>query len=652
MKKYIPFAIIFILISFHFCSNYVFLKQGVDYTGVDVDLHLLHKAEFHNILDKILSSGLSIKEKIYHFVGLLSRIKIWPPMVYFVSYLIANVFGKSTFVTELSNIFYIGILIIGTYFLGKKIGGKKTGLLAAFIMSSFPIVSIYSRRYGLDLPLMSWVPWLIVSLIDTEGFRDIKKSISFGAFLGIVILFKYQITIFILGPLIYILCATLNSQDIFFLLPKPKQIINLVFSLCLAFFISSIWWHKNLYNIFSSFIPLFGIIGVSYPISTSSSFSLKGCFFYISALKLGFFYLTLLVLAVFISFLEKENKHFRNILLLAIFVPYLILSLMLSRQAHWIFPILPAVALFISLEVNRLPFQKIKRCLIILILIFGINELINSSLLNQEYRLAEISIDYNREAVDLITLMKKIKPTGNIKLGFISTDLRERGRTGAFVYHKTILTRIYNYNIILNDPEINIVYTDEFFDKVKDLVASCDFIILQQGSVKKILEFAWVMQALEKGRLSQKQVCSMFDFNKFRIEKKIAFLKNNNYEIKEALDYVKTLKHSESYFFGPRTRLYFIHQIKKRRMTVNRCAQLLELPASELILWIDDYNQKGIAGIVSRYMNDIPSSCVFTKYYEEEQEKKIRPLLEHFTIIETRDLLYQSNVRVILLGKK
>lgn len=625
-KNKFCFLIIFFLIFWHFYSNYIFLKNGSDITGCDVTVHLINKIEFHNRISKIfLDNNLSAKGKILQIYNSLNGNSLHPPMTFVASFFITSIFGNSTFVAELSNILYLAILFSGVYILGKWIAGEYVGLLAAFIIFSSPVVSVWSKKYGSDLPLMSWGPWVIFALLSTNRFKNIKISILFGLLLGFVILFKSQIIIFIIGPLLYVLFV--DSRSCHFQFPTPSQIRNIGVSLLLTVLVSFAWWHGHLYSILINFSDAALNNRVSWSVAPYSFpiFSLESFYFYIAAINIGigFFYIILFASAFFYAFYIQDNKYIRNILFLWIIVPYLLFTLMVYKFDRWYFPAFPFIALFIALQLDQLKIKKIKRCLIISILLLGLGKLIKNNFSNYDYYWSNIRSDYEKETQQISAFIKKeYVYSKNLKMAFFCPDELSQ--------HNEIN---YRYALIREYPEITILDISSNNRWINEV----DFIIvLPRTSAREILWYAWCLGILENNILFEKHFFeTFFNTDRYRLRRILEEIENNH-EIQKAKRWLRSLDHFESYFFHFNLRAYYVSKIKKELMTIEQCAQLLKLSPDEIISWINNYNQGRRSGIISKYQKERPSFNMFTEYYKNQEKQKLAHLLKYFTIVEKR----------------
>ena len=640
MKKSLPFFIILILVLCHFCFNYEFLKKRIDYSGCDTVLHLINKAGFHNRFIKTLSSNMSIKAKIAHIFQLRHISGTWPPMLYFVSFLISSFFGVSTFVTMLSNILYLAVLFFGVYFLGKKIGNQDIGLLAVFIVSSFSLVLTWSRRYGLDLPLTSLTPWTIICLLNTNGFKETKRSILFGVFLGFVTLYKPHIFVFIAWPLLYVLFSKDNND--LFAMPRPKQFINVIVALSLTIIIFFIWLNQN--SLANMFYCVTNAVVYAKPNSYNPPcpvFSWEGFSYYLKESKIDIFYIIFLLFALVHGFLRKENQYYKNILLFWIFFPYMFFTLMVCKWGRWYLPSLPGIALLISLEVNQVRLLKIRRFLVILIVLFGLTHLLNDNFPYKKFQ------DKDRIFVqNICPMLEKIsKSNKDLKLAICYFD-------GSKIYNPykfpesgdTYLCDLCRYLVKLYIPRAIILGNKDPAFNIE-----ADFIIIISVGLRdsKALEYASVLYALENNIVPEQEFRKIFNMGTAELLNKKKSLAETSV-IKEVQEFISS---HEDLRIHPRIMQYYTSLIKKGFITIDQCAQILKLSKEEIISWVDNRDRNGLRAIMKAYDQKLLASSICNEEnFTKRLKNKMVSLLNSFTVIDEAGK--DARMDIILLVRK
>jgi len=373
-----------LIIIFHAVNNFIWLKMDNIPKGVDVSCHLTQALVYHTKINKISFSPLSFWEKLNGFAGLLRyRGKyIWPSLFHILMACL-NISGNfSTFWLRFDNIYYFIILILSTYLIASKCLNEKAGLLAAFLISFYPAVYGLSRQFGLDFPLMAMVGLSVYALLKTENFKSVYYSILFGIILGLGMLIKMQIIIFLVGPLIYMayrvfLAPVLHRKKVFW---DFKNSFNFIFSLFIAGVISSIWWFGHIkelnahflrhtltqFPIDPSLIPL-----VSGP-EVITPFTFKWILFYFiqTVANINPFFFALFAFSVFYFRRLKMKK--KPVIILWVIIPYLIFTLLFCKWGRYFFPAFPAIAIITSCGVIKIEQRFFKQVIIFFIVIIAL----------------------------------------------------------------------------------------------------------------------------------------------------------------------------------------------------------------------------------------------------------------------------------------
>ncbi|MBS1493522.1 MAG: glycosyltransferase family 39 protein [Bacteroidetes bacterium] len=171
----------------------------------------------------------------------------YPPLVYWASIPFHAIFGQNDFAGFLEMTFFLLLLVYSVYQIGKRIYNEEAGVFAAFCISMFPIVSEYTRDYMLDLPLAAMIAAAVYSLIRTNDFSSRAGSIRFGVMLGLGMLTKWTVILFLIVPVIYYLkeCFVLTAK-------KSRIIVNFLLSVIIALIVSLPWYLRNIVQILTN----------------------------------------------------------------------------------------------------------------------------------------------------------------------------------------------------------------------------------------------------------------------------------------------------------------------------------------------------------------------------------------------------------------
>ncbi|MBU2222364.1 MAG: glycosyltransferase family 39 protein, partial [Candidatus Omnitrophica bacterium] len=101
----------------------------------------------------------------------------------------------------ISSSIFLTILVLSTFGVGKVLFDRRVGLLAAFLVSMYPLVFNNLRVYMLDVPLTAMVVLSVYLLLKSENLTNKKYTFLFAFASGLGLLIKFNFALFILGPL-------------------------------------------------------------------------------------------------------------------------------------------------------------------------------------------------------------------------------------------------------------------------------------------------------------------------------------------------------------------------------------------------------------------------------------------------------------------
>jgi 4-amino-4-deoxy-L-arabinose transferase-like glycosyltransferase len=192
--RYLTGAALLGLFLFHTVLNWMWAEANVTLMGWDRSSHLAKTLIYNDILGEINLRSL--------FTALT-----WPwnrPPFFFLTVVpFYRLFGESTDVALMSNCLYLAILLWSVYGIGRLLYGRKVGLLAACLVSFYPILFSISRLSYVDYALTAMVALAIYLLLKTDGFRHRGWSLAFGVGMGLGLLTKWPFIAFAGVPIAY-----------------------------------------------------------------------------------------------------------------------------------------------------------------------------------------------------------------------------------------------------------------------------------------------------------------------------------------------------------------------------------------------------------------------------------------------------------------
>jgi len=305
-----------------------------------------------------------------------------PPLSYAAFYFI---FGPHAKIELMANTIYLAIAMISIYGIGKKISDRKSGLLAAFILSTFPGVIGFSRHIYAEFILMCVSCLMLFFLLKTDNFKNRGYSLLFGISLGLAALTKWEFLLIVGGPVLWYLGRLSFSED------NCRR--NFLLAALVGLLMSFVWYSMSINDIiWRLFYGPDSILLQRYSASSFGSFLIQKASFYILAIIntfIGLFYFLLLLLAgIIMAFKANKDKghspqtsdyrFYAVFIILWIAVPYLFLSLANLQTASHVLLVLPALALIVGLGIFSLKNVILRSALIFLIVLYGMGSYLHS----------------------------------------------------------------------------------------------------------------------------------------------------------------------------------------------------------------------------------------------------------------------------------
>ena len=183
------------LMAFHLYNNWVFVTTQVTILGWDRPAHLVRTLIYNDMLQAV-----NIRSLFEVLTWSWNR----PPLSHLVAVPIYRLFGVSTDVALMRNAVFVAMLLFSVYGTGKRLFDRRVGLLAAFIVSTYPILFSISRMPYIDYTLAAMVALSVYLLVACDGFRHRGSSLLLGLVIGLGILTKWPFVAFAGGPIAYV----------------------------------------------------------------------------------------------------------------------------------------------------------------------------------------------------------------------------------------------------------------------------------------------------------------------------------------------------------------------------------------------------------------------------------------------------------------
>ncbi|MFC1658049.1 ArnT family glycosyltransferase [Candidatus Omnitrophota bacterium] len=371
-----PFFFLAILWLVNLSSIFIWLKRDINYLTHDSHRHFLASLRLFEVLKNLSFDAVPAS---------LDTIRLHPPFVMMITAPFFFLFGTGQDAAVLVNsAIFLGILIFSIYGIGTKIADRNTGLLAAFIICTYPVIHNQLKVFMLDLPLTSMLTLSIYFLLSCDNFKNIKNTVLFSISAGLGMLTKDSFLLYLSAPLGFMIITSIfrvrkkggEFKKIFkhFLLPGA-----LFLSICS-------FYYFNKFFIVLTKASYHKVITWPVVIPESGPFlnMLRALLWYFWGFinwQVSLFFFLVFVIAVF--FFAKAKIKNKGIFFFWIFSSWILVSLfrhaiginMKVTGVRYTMPILPAVAVISAFGITQIPAKKIRFFLTYSIIIFGILQL-------------------------------------------------------------------------------------------------------------------------------------------------------------------------------------------------------------------------------------------------------------------------------------
>lgn len=295
--------------------------------------------------------------------GLLTTSR-YPPLVYGLSAFLAVPFWPTTDVFNAVHALFLGVLLLSVYAIGREFGGRQAGLLAAFVVSMYPLIYGLERHYLLDVPLVAMVALSNWRLVCTDRFEQRGASLLYGLSLGLGMLTKWAFAIFALGPFLVQAVRLFSARS-------KRRWINMMLGLGAGAATAAPW---HIYNFrsslrFMSLMPIYGRAEGDPVIASLESWGYYLHAFIDDQVLLPFAVAFAIGLIALLR--RPEFRHEAFLLASWIVVPYSFSSLSPNKDPRYTMPYLPAVAVITGLGLVLLQRRTLRLGLVGLLALYA-----------------------------------------------------------------------------------------------------------------------------------------------------------------------------------------------------------------------------------------------------------------------------------------
>ena len=240
----------------------------------------------------------------------------------------------------------LALLLFAVLAIGRDLFSPAAGAAAAILVATFPLVSGQSRQFMLDLPDAAMTSLCLLALLRSRRFEKAGPSLAFGAIFGLALLTKWTCAFFVAAPAAGALFTGLRAPGF---RKRARHALSAAFA---ASTIAFPWYAAHLWGLLRDSTKFAYDVGVRE--GDPAVRSLASLIFYPARLN-GAILLPALALLVTGAILILARRDARGFLpMLWILGGTVILTLIRNKDARYVIPMLPAVALVAAVPLARL----------------------------------------------------------------------------------------------------------------------------------------------------------------------------------------------------------------------------------------------------------------------------------------------------------
>ena len=231
------------------------------------------------------------------------------------------------------NVFYMAILCVSLFGLGRRAGGEWGGLAAAVLFSCMPEVQWLLRDQIIDLPLVAWVVSAYWALLASERFEHPGPSALFGVMFAAAMLTKWSAFSYFL-PLIVFLFGDLR---------EPRRRKHFFTAAFIAVLLCGPWYALN----WAVLIPRLFQASSDNAVSVAS---LSGLFAYVRQMSLGMEFPLFAAGLVSLGGMARNERgrSDASTLVLWFVLSFIFWTIVPNRQLRYLLPALAPLILMIT----------------------------------------------------------------------------------------------------------------------------------------------------------------------------------------------------------------------------------------------------------------------------------------------------------------
>jgi 4-amino-4-deoxy-L-arabinose transferase-like glycosyltransferase len=237
---------------------------------------------------------------------------------------------------------------------------EETGFIAAAICSFFPINYSFSVQFNLELATASVMSMIICFLLVSDKFKNTYYSVLLGIALGVGMLTRIFIPLFIAVPVIFTLLGKKSCAG----KAGIKQFKNIMITMGIAALIALIYYHKA-----GDFVLALRKTTELSHVMGRNLFSLEHIFFYLKLLPEQAGTLSTLFFILSLGIVMRRMDHLKGVIVWWFAASFLMLTIIPLKQPEFAIFYMPPIAIIVALGLNNIKNKFLRKYFAVLLVV-------------------------------------------------------------------------------------------------------------------------------------------------------------------------------------------------------------------------------------------------------------------------------------------
>jgi hypothetical protein len=270
---------------------------------------------------------------------LLERSSFYPPLVICAAGAVYRFLPSDALGPQLVIWLFLGVGMVATYLLGRRLAGGLVGVVAAVLFGTAPFVVFSALRFQLDLPLAAMVALTLWIMLNTEFFMRPGWSLLAGVVVGLGMLTKPSFPVYVAPAVV----VTLSR------IPRPRAAANAAAAGLVALLFSLPWYGPRAFGMLAEVGARSGKQAAESGYPETFTWAALSLYPRWSIAEFGVLGVLLLAVGLVIAIRQRSALPVASVL-----VPFVLFSLIQNKNLRYVLPIVPAAAVVAALTFTRL----------------------------------------------------------------------------------------------------------------------------------------------------------------------------------------------------------------------------------------------------------------------------------------------------------